>query len=653
MRLKLGNGPVAVTREKVNVQKRKSTRAPSFNNVSDMIHYADTFGRRFSLSIFELLEDATTMSDTVSQHSMPTWDLTAIYTTTEAWEKDFSTLNGLAEAFARFRGHLGDSATTLKQALEAQDAFNRLAEKLYVYASMKSDEDTRVAENRSRVARVESLFAQLSPNFAWFSPELLALPQETLDALLDAPELAFYRRSLEQLLRERPHILTEAEERLLGTFGDVLGAPSTVFSILNDGDMTFGKLRNGDGVLQELTHGSYHLFMEEKDQNVRKAAFRKLYNAYKKLRNTFATTLDAEVKCHAVSAKVRHYDSALGASLFSDNVPESVYSQLIDTVHSRLNHLQRYLQLRKKLLKLDTLDMYDIYCPLFPECRLSFTWDEAVATVKEALKPMGKEYCDALELAFSQRWIDVPERKGKRSGGYSGGAYDTYPYILLNFHGTLDDVFTLAHELGHSIHSYYSRKNQAFHYADYKIFVAEVASTTNEILLAEYLLKKTDDATVKAYLLSHLADEIRLTVYRQTMFAEFEWMMHKHAENHEPLTADLLEKEYYDLNKTYHGIKADKLIAMEWSRIPHFYYNFYVYKYATGMSAAIQLANRILTGEPKALDDYLGFLKAGCSKDVLDIMRGAGVDLEKPEPVAKALDYFGTLVDRLEAQCLQ
>ena len=272
-------------------------------------------------------------------------------------------------------------------------------------------------------------------------------------------------------------------------------------------------------------------------------------------------------------------------------------------------------------------------------------------TVKAALKPLGKEYCDALDLAFKQRWIDVPERKGKRSGGYSGGCYDTYPYILLNFQGTLDDVFTLAHELGHSLHSYYSRKYQPYHYHGYKIFVAEVASTTNEILLAEYLLGKTKDKDVRTYLLCHLADEIRLTIYRQTMFAEFELKIHEHVERHEPLTADLLEQEYYDMNEFYHGLKADKLIGLEWSRIPHMYYNFYVYKYATGMSAAIQLANRILKEGKPALDDYFGFLKAGGSRDVLDIMRGAGVDLEKPEPVAAALDYFGTIIDRLEKLC--
>ena len=588
------------------------------------------------------------MSD---KKQLPTWDLEAIYPTTKSWEEDFAKLKGLAEACLAFKGKLAKSAKTLRDCYEAMDAYGRLCEKVYVYASMKSDENTLDSENRGRVGRIESLFAELAPCFAWFDPELLAIPSKTMDSYLKSDTLSFYKRSIQEALRGREHTLSEPEERLLGMYSEVLGAPESTFSILNDGDLTFGKLKNGAGETMELTHGTYHLFMEDANRDVRKAAFRKLYTTYKKYRNTFATTLDFAVKSHAVSANVRHFPSALNAALFGDKVPESVYRQLIETVHSRVPHLKRYLEVRRKMLKLDKLDMYDVYNPLLPSCRCHYTWGEAMKTVKAALKPMGKEYCDALELAFKQRWIDVPERKGKRSGGYSGGCYDTYPYILLNFQGTLDDVFTLAHELGHSLHSYYSRKYQPYHYHGYKIFVAEVASTTNEILLAEYLLAKTKDKDVRTYLLCHLADEIRLTIYRQTMFAEFELKIHEHAERHEPLTADLLESEYYDMNEFYHGLKADKLIGLEWARIPHMYYNFYVYKYATGMSAAIQLANRILKEGKPALDDYFGFLKAGGSRDVLDIMRGAGVDLEKPEPVAAALDYFGTIVDRLEKLC--
>ena len=588
------------------------------------------------------------MTDKANAKALPTWDLAAIYKNADEWEADFAKLRPMADTCRAFSGKLGEGAKVLNDAFMAFDEFNRLAEKVYVYASMKSDENTLIGENRARVGRIESLFAELSPCFAWFDPELMALPQKTIDGYLKSKTLAFYRRSLEETLRGRAHTLSKQEECLLGAFSDVIGAPAHTFETLNDGDLTFGKLKNGAGQTMELTHGSYHLFMEDADRAVRKAAFRKLYTAYEKLRNTFASTLDATMKAHAVGSQVRHFGSTLEAALFSDKVPTTVYTQLIDTVHSRVGHLQRYLKLRAKVLKLDKLDMYDIYNPLLPACRCTFTWEEAVKTVKEALKPMGKEYCKTLDLAFTQRWIDVPERKGKRSGGYSGGCYDTYPYILLNFQGTLDDVFTLAHEAGHSLHSYYSRQNQPYHYADYKIFVAEVASTTNEILLAEYLLKQTKDASVRAYLLCHLADEIRMTIYRQTMFAEFELKIHKHAEEHTPLTADLLDDEYYKLNELYHGIKADKLIAHEWERIPHFYYDYYVYKYATGMSAAIRLANRILHEGPKALGDYFGFLKAGSSRDVLDIMRGAGVDLEKPEPVADALDYFGTIIDRLE-----
>lgn len=584
----------------------------------------------------------------MENQALPTWNLSAIYASSKQWESDFDRLPKLANDFLSFKGTLGESPEAIAKALQADDDFSRLVEKLYAYAHMKSDEDTRDSEARARLGKLTTLIAELAPTQAWFAPELLAIPKAKIDKFIKSKSLQFYRRSLENILREREHILSESEERILGTYGDILGASANTFGILNDGDLDFGYIRDANGEKIPLTHGTYRMFLEDDNREIRRKAFKKLYARYKEFKNTFASTLDATTKLHAVDARTRNHPSSLHAALFPTNVPTEVYNNLIETVHSRLPDLHKYLKTRKRLLGVPKLDMWDLYCPIIPNCKLQFTWDEAVKLVTQALKPLGKEYQDILKQAFEQRWIDVPERKGKRSGGYSGGSYDTYPYILLNFHGTLDDVFTLAHELGHSIHSYYSRKTQQYRYGDYKIFVAEVASTTNEILLADHLLKTTKSPGTRSYLLSHLADSIRATIHRQTMFAEFELTMHNYAEKGVTLTADLLCDEYYKLNETYYNLKADKTTSLEWARIPHFYYNFYVYQYATGMAAAIDLANKLLAGNQEDLDKYIGFLKAGSSKDVLDIMADAGVDLASPTSIQNALDYFKDITTKLD-----
>ena len=583
-----------------------------------------------------------------------TWDLSPLYPDSAAWEADFERIRPLAKAFSAYRGRLGSGAAVLRDALAALDRFERLGEKVYVYAHLRSDENTADNANRAALDRVEALFAELSGESAWFEPELMAIPEPTMAALLAAPELDFYRRSLEELLREKPHTLSEPEERLLGTFSDVLGTSDKTFSVLNDADLVFGRVLDGRGRRVELTHGNYRRFLESPDRRVRKRAFQAMFQAYRKLRNTFASTLDGTVKRHATGARVRHYRSSLEAALFSDRIPEEVYLNLIDTVHAKLAPLHKYLALRRRVLKLRKLDMYDLFLPLSAGPEREYSWAEARELVLAATAPLGEAYCRDLELAFRQHWIDVPERKGKRSGAYSSGCYDSYPYVLLNFNGTLNDVFTLAHELGHSMHSFYSNRHQEYHYADYSIFVAEVASTTNEILLSEHLLRTSSDRELRIRLLCHLLDELRGTIYRQTMFAEFELLIHRLAEKQTPLTADLLDREYEKLNTLYHGpaVAADPLIAVEWARIPHFYYNFYVYKYATGMAAAVKLAGNLLTGEERLREDYLGFLRAGGSREVLDILRDAGVDLSRPEPVAAALDYFDATVDRL-AELLQ
>ena len=575
-----------------------------------------------------------------------------MYKSIADWERDAAKIKPLVEKFASYRGRLAESPKIMREAIEAGDAASRLTSKVHCYAHLLSDEDTSNNTNRARLDKLETMLASLSELEAWFDPEFMQIPDATMQKFLASPELAFYRRSMEELLREKAHTLSEPEERILGALSDVLGSSASTFELLNDADLDFGSLRDSSGKLVKLTHGSYRRLLEEPDRAVRKKAFTKLYKTYRQFRNTFASTLDGEIKNHAAMAKLRHYPSCLAAELSDDNVPEEVYTNLISTVHDKLGHFYSYMKLRRRMMKLDKLDMYDIYNPLLPAVTEHYSFDRAEKLVKEALAPLGEEYVRDLGRAFEERWIDAPERKGKRSGAYSSGCYDSNPYLLLNYNSTLDDVFTLAHELGHSMHSFYSHRSQQYHYAGYRIFVAEVASTTNEILLSEYLLKHAKSGEQRAYLYGHLLDEIRGTIYRQTMFAEFELSLHRKAEAGIPFTADELSNEYYALNKLYYGdaVEADKLIGLEWARIPHFYYDFYVYKYATGMSAALVLAKNLLSGDPAKREAYLGFLRAGDSKDVLDIMKDAGVDLSTPAPVAAALDYFGDTVEKLRLE---
>lgn len=579
-----------------------------------------------------------------------TWDLDVLYADAEAWEKEFAGVEASARKFYSFKGRLAESAAVLREAIEASDGFERLTEKLYTYAHLLSDADTTVGKNRARVDRICAKLAELSELGSWFDPEIMAISDQRMQELLDAPELAFYRRSLEELLREKAHTLSEAEERILGTLSDVLGTPDEIFSTMNDTDMEFGSLRNSKGELTVLNHGSWHTFMEEPQRSVRKKAFHKLYSQYRKYRNTLAATLDGTVKRHVSCARLRHYPSALQASLSGENIPQEIYDNLIATVRKNIPALTEYFQLRKEVLQLKDLDMYDLYAPLIADENQECSFEEARRMLEKAFVPLGEEYAEVMKNAWSQRWIDAPCRKGKRSGAYSGGCYDSYPYILMSYNNTLSDAFTLAHEMGHSMHSAFSRANQHYHYAGYEIFVAEVASTCNELLLSHHLLEeRPDDRLFRASIFTRLADDIRATIYRQTMFAEFEKIIHQDCTDGIPLTADHLCERYYALNADYHqGIKADRDIELEWSRIPHFYYNFYVYKYATGMSAALKLSQGLLSGEADARERYLNFLKAGGSKDVLDILKDAGVDLSTPEPVDEALKFFRNTVKELK-----
>ncbi|MBR2719936.1 MAG: oligoendopeptidase F [Lentisphaeria bacterium] len=580
-----------------------------------------------------------------------TWDLTLIYQNTDEWEKDFVALDELVNIFNAYQGRLSGSAAVLNDAIAALDNMERKLEKLYTYAHLKHDEDTAEPLAKSLENRASGKAAAISAACAWFEPELLAIDDEKISAMLNEKVLEFYKPSIEELLRAKKHTLSEKEERILGALSDVLSSPEDIYESLTDADLRFPAVRRENKDKVELTSGNYIKFLESPDRKVRKRAFKAMFGSYRSIVNSCASTMDATVKKHVVSARLRNYTSALDKALFADELPQELYRNLIASVHRHIPELTEYLKFRRKKLKLKKLDMYDLYTPLVKRDEHIYTYQEAQKMVLEAFAVMGEEYVSVVKRAFDERWVDVMECRRKRSGAYSSGCYDTVPYLLLNFNGTLNDVFTLAHELGHSMHSYFSHKHQEYHYASYPIFAAEIASTTNELLLHDYLMKKyADDPAMQSTLLVHLIDEVRACIYRQTMFAEFELDIHELREKDVPLTADLLCKNYYELNARYYGgaVKADELIKYEWARIPHFYYNFYVFKYATGLSAAMKFAANILSGDESLKEKYYGFLNAGDSRNVLDILRTAGVDFINYPVVDDALKEFGKLVKQLK-----
>ena len=575
------------------------------------------------------------------------WDLTPIYKDVDAWEKDFKKLDQLLEKIQTFKGHLADSAETLRDAFKAEDKMAVIIDRLYHYAGHNHDADVTDPVYTALHDRISARDAEISGDTAWFTPELQAIPKKKMEAYLKSPVLAFYKRSLDEVARFRPHVLSEAEERILGLSADALSTPGNIFKMLNDADLVFPEIQGAKGKKVQVTHGNYSALQESSDRRVRKDSFSAVYDTYKGVAKTFAAILDGTVKAEVLSAKLRNYGSAREMALFNDNIPLSVYDNLIDTVHAYLPALHRYFKLRAKIMGLKKLDMYDIRNPLVPGNDKAVPYEQAVKMVKHAMLPMGKEYCKILDHAFTDRWIDVFECRGKRSGAYSGGFFRTPPVVLLNYSGTLDSVFTLAHELGHSMHSYFSDHAQEYRYSSYRIFAAEVASTTNELLLYHDLMKQVQTKEEKASLINFLLDTIRGTAFRQTMFAEFERDIYGWSESGTPLTEDALSNRYFGLNKLYHGpaVKADPRIRYEWARIPHFHYNFYVYKYATGISAAAALSQDILNGKT---DRYLNFLKSGDSKDVIDILKDAGVDFTTPAPVEACMKLFDENVKALE-----
>ena len=579
-----------------------------------------------------------------------TWDLTDIFPSDEAWRAEYEALKPYAEAVAAYRGRLGESAETLLAYFRLDDELNVRVGRLYGYANCKADEDTSNGFYQDLRGKALSLSVTLSGAGAFAASELLALSDETLTRFYaEQPELATYRRPIERVRRRRAHILSPECEALLANAGEMADSPDAIFGVFHNADLRFPAVTDGAGAEQPLTDATFVPLLQSGDRTLRRNAFETYYATLGSYRNTLAATLDAQFKQLRFFANARRYPSTLDAALDATEVPVSVYDSLIESVHANLDKMYRYVALRRRLLGADELHMYDVYTPIVADADKEITYEQAKETVLEALHVLGDDYVALLKEGFNNRWIDVYENVGKRGGAYSSGISRPHPYVLLNHKNNLDCQFTLAHEMGHALHSYHSCKYQPISTSDYVIFVAEVASTCNEVLLMRHLLSKTTDKKQRAYLINHFLDQFKGTVYRQTMFAEFELAMGKMAENGEALTADALCKKYHELNKLYFGpdMVSDDQIALEWARIPHFFYNYYVFQYATGFSAAVAIANRILKEGAPAVADYKKFLSGGCSTDPISLLKIAGVDMSSPEPVNSALALFGELVDEL------
>ena len=579
-----------------------------------------------------------------------TWAIEDLYATDEAWEKELGTLSEDTAYLAGFSGKLADSADTLFAYLQRMEQVNAKAELLANYCMRKSDEDTRVAKYQAMSGKFMSVVISLSAATSFETPEILAISDAVMDGFYgEKPELERYRRYLTNLRRRKEHVLSPAEEKLLAAAGEMANAPSDIYGNFGNADLKFPDAVDAQGNTHPLTQGTFVPYESGNDRVLRKSAYENMYHTLASFKNSAAAMLNAQGKQLKFFADARKYPSTLDAALDATNVPTSVYLNLIETVHRNLDKMHRYVRLRKKLLGVEQLHFYDVYTSLVPDADRKIPYAEAKQTIYEALHPLGEDYRAILKEGFENRWVDVYENEGKRSGAYSAGAA-VHPFVLMNYADTLDSQFTLAHEMGHAIHSYLSNKHQNPIDADYVIFVAEVASTCNEALLMEHLLKQTTDKKERAYLINHFLEQFKGTLFRQTMFAEFELIIGRMIGEGQTLTADTLCAEYKKLNEQYFGpdMVVDDEIAMEWARIPHFYYNYYVFQYATGYSAAIALSRKILAEGERAVKDYLGFLSGGCSKSPIDLLKGAGVDMTDPAPVNQALELFGDLLDEME-----
>lgn len=579
------------------------------------------------------------------------WDLSRVFKNDQEWEQEYKQVAQEIKNLSKFKGTLAKSGKDLYEGITAILAVNRRLEKVYVYATMSSDVDTSNNHYLGFVAKAQSLANQMSAAIAFVDPEILSIPEETLAKFMqDEPRLENYRHRLEQITQKRPHTLPANEEKIIADAGDAMGTSANTFNVLTNSDMEYGYVQDEYGEMVQLSDGLYSLLIQSQDRNVRKNAFDVMYASYGQFENSLASTLSGEVKAHNFNARVHKYNSAREAALSENSVPTAVYDTLIKEVNSHLDLLHRYVALRKKILGLKDLQMYDMYVPLTGKPVLSYNFEEAKEEARKALAPLGEDYLKHVDYIFNNRVIDVVENQNKVTGAYSGGAYDTDPYELLNWEDNLDSLYTLVHETGHSVHSWYTRNTQPYVYGDYPIFVAEIASTTNENILTEYFLDKITDPKTRAFVLNHYLDSFKGTLFRQTQFAEFEQFIHETDANGQPLTADVLDEFYGNLNQRYYGdsVEPGGEIAMEWSRIPHFYYNFYVYQYATGFAAATALANKVVHGTEQERDAYINFLKSGSSDYPTEIMKRAGVDMTKADYLRDAFDTFEKRLNEFE-----
>ena len=582
------------------------------------------------------------------QKAEDTWNMQDLYATEELFQEDAEKLSSMMEAFSSMKGTLGKGEQELQKALQLYEQMNEVFESLYVYAFQKYHEDTTNPKYQQMSGEMQIIAANLSQAVSWMEPELLSLPEKAFEG----EKLEKYRRFILQIVRKKAHVLDDEKEALLARAGELGQSPSNIFSMFNNADIRFPEVEDAKGTKRMLTAGNYISYMQSKDRVLRKNAFEALYSVYGQFINTLAATFYANLKQADFFAKEHRYQNAMECSLDTGNIPVAVYKNLVQAVNDRLPLMHRYVRLRKKLLGLEELHMYDVYAPMVEVPDQTYSFEEAKQIVKAALAPLGEDYQKVLQQGFDNRWIDVYENRGKRTGAYSWTAYGTHPYVLLNYHGTLDDVFTLAHEMGHALHSWYSNENQPYLYAGYLIFVAEVASTCNEALLIHDLLERSKDKKERMYLINHFLEQFKGTMYRQTMFAEFEMITHGVVEQGGMLTAEQINGIYLNLNKKYFGedMVSDGQIAYEWARIPHFYTSFYVYQYATGFAAAIAISSKILAGEPGIVEKYKKFLSGGCSMDPIDLLKICGVDMSSPEPIQEALDVFERYLEEMERE---
>lgn len=577
------------------------------------------------------------------------WDLTDVFKTDEDFETEFAAVMSKLKDLDSFRGRLGESPKTLADLMDLSDDIGRRFSNLYVYSMHKTDQDKREAKYQEYSLKTQKAYSELMQAFSFVDPELISVGRETIDEFVSRePRLKLYEHALDDKLRRADYVLSEKEESLISGFGEVFSGAENAFSFLNNADLVFGSVETAPGKSEKITHANYSVFMRNRDREIRKNAYNTLYESYKAHNNTFASLLASQVKGDVLRAKARGFESSRHESLFNNAISDSIYKSLIEKINSRLDLMQRTLELRKKALGLDELRAYDLSVPLAKKADFNVPYEEAKAIVLEVVKPMGEDYVNTIKNAFDSRWIDVYETPGKSSGAYSGGSYDSNPYVLLNYQDELNDVFTLIHELGHSMHSHNSRK-QPYVYSGYSMFLAEIASTFNENLLNHYLIGKETDPEKKLYLIDNYLNTIKGTIIRQTQFAEFEMNIHAYVESGGALTADYLNKEYARINRKYYpGVVFDEMASYEWSRIPHFYYNFYVFQYATGLSASISLSKKVLSGEAGAIEKYFDFLKAGSSDYSVEVLKKAGVDMEDGTAIDDAMDVYASYLDMLE-----